>query len=428
MEGVLLQMSRKELTRLEVIHAVELRQMRQSQAALRLGLSVRQIKRLCQAYREERALGLVSKRRGRISNRRIPEAERERVLALVRQHYPDFGPTLAAEYLSREYGFARSVETLRGWMIEAGIWRAKKAARKRVHPPRERRPRLGELIQIDGSPHDWFEGRAPRCCLIAFIDDATSRVMWARFSPVESTSAYLEGLAQYVSRYGVPAACYSDRHSIFTKHDPEDPAPTQFERAVRALGAEAIQASTPQAKGRIERLFLTLQDRLVKAMRLGGISDIDAANAFLDSHIARHNARFAESPALAEDAHLLWRQGEEALGRICALHHVRTLSKNLVLQFRGQRYIVLVEQQRPRLALRQQKVTVCEHLDGRVELLYQNKALPYRLFDERRDCPVPADGKLLNARVDQALARRAAPPWTPPRSHPWRQGPVTAGR
>ena len=427
MEGVLLQMSRKELTRLEIIHAVLERRMRQSQAALRLRLSVRQIKRLCRAYREEQAQGLVSKRRGRASNRRIPEAERERYLALVRQHYPDFGPTLAAEYLCREHGFVYSAETLRGWMIGAGIWRAKTAVRKRPHPPRERRPRIGELIQIDGSPHDWFEGRAPRCCLIAFIDDATSRVMWARFSPVECTRAYLQGLAEYVTRYGVPAACYSDRHSIFTKHDPEDPAPTQFERAVHALGAEAIQASTPQAKGRIERLFLTLQDRLVKAMRLAGISDIDTANAFLESHLSGHNARFAEPPAFAEDAHLAWPQGAQALERICALHHVRTLSKNLVLQFRGQRYIVLVEQQRPRLALRQQKVIVCEHLDGRIELLHGKETLPYRLFDERRDRPPAADDKLLNARVDEALVRRAPPPWTPPRSHPWRRSALATG-
>ena len=161
MEGVLLQMRRKELTRLEIIHAVVERRMRQSPAALRLGLSARQIKRLCRAYREEQAQGLISKRRGQASNRRIPDAERERFLGLVRQHYPDFGPTLAAEYLCREHGFAHSAETLRGWMIGAGIWRAKMAARKRPHPPRERRPRLGELIQIDGSPHDWFEGRVP---------------------------------------------------------------------------------------------------------------------------------------------------------------------------------------------------------------------------------------------------------------------------
>ena len=199
---------------------------------------------------------------------------------MLRQHYADFGPTLAAEYLAQHHGFRRSVEALRTWMVGAGLWQAKQADKKRPHPPRERRPRLGELIQIDGSPHDWFEGRGPRCCLIAFIDDASSRLMWARFAPVESTRVYLAGLAQYVGHYGVPVACYSDRHSIFTKHDPE---PTQLERALQTLGCEAIQATTPQAKGRIERVFQTLQDRLVKGMRLAGIADIASANAFLDT-------------------------------------------------------------------------------------------------------------------------------------------------
>src|SRR5690606_8150840 len=165
-----------------------------------------------------------------------------------------FRPDLAAEYLAQAHGFRYSTETLRGWMIEAGIWQAKCARRRRPHPPRERRPRLGELIQIDGSPHRWFEQRAPSCCLIAFIDDATSRVLHGRFVPAETTRAYLSGLRAHVLQHGVPAACYSDRHSIFTKHNPEDPRPTQVERAMRELGIEPIQARSPQAKGRVERL------------------------------------------------------------------------------------------------------------------------------------------------------------------------------
>jgi len=428
MQGEVLAMSRKELTRLEVVQAVVKKRMRQHVAAARLGISVRQVKRLVRAYRRENAAGLVSRRRARPSNRRISAHEQAHYLALVRTHYHDFGPTLAAEYLSAHHGFTRSTETLRGWMIGAGLWEAKKARSKRAHPSRERRPRVGELIQIDGSPHDWFEGRAPRCCLIAFIDDATSHLMWARFVPVESTRAYLAGLAAYVVHFGVPGACYSDRHSIFTKHDPEDPTPTQFERALGALGCEAIQATTPQAKGRIERVFQTLQDRLVKAMRLAGIDSLEAGNAALDTYLPEHNARFAQPPRAPEDAHLPWQGSAEALSRICAVHHERTLSKNLIVSFRGQRYIVLVTEQQPRYRLRQRRISVCEHLDGHIELLCGTESLPYRVFDERRERPAPADDKMLNARVDQALLKRPAPSaWKPPKSHPWRRTPAAAG-
>lgn len=296
-------MSKKELTRLEIVRRVIDKRMRQAEAASHLGLSVRQVKRLVRAVREEGAAGLASKRRGRPSNRRIFDAEKALCLALIRTHYADFGPTLAAEYLTSEHGYPYSVETLRGWMAEAGLWMPKKAGRAHAHPPRKRRPRLGELIQIDGSPHDWFEGRSPRCCLIAFIDDATSRLMRARFVPVESTGAYLAVLKDYVTEFGIPVAVYSDRHSIFTKHDPEDLEPTQFERALGTLGTEPIQANSPQAKGRVERVLQTLQDRLVKAMRLAGIDGIEAANIFLETWLPKHNARFAFSPRDIEDAH-----------------------------------------------------------------------------------------------------------------------------
>ncbi len=175
-------MNQKELERLKVIQLIVKKRVCQQEGALRLGLCVRQVKRLVRSYREQGAPGLVSQRRGQPSNRRIDDYERTRILGLVREHYADFGPTLAAEYL-REHGFSHSVETLRQWMVEAKLWRAKPSPKKRAHPPRLRRPRLGELIQVDGSLHDWFEGRAARCSLIVFIDDATSRVLYARFEP-----------------------------------------------------------------------------------------------------------------------------------------------------------------------------------------------------------------------------------------------------
>jgi transposase len=292
-EGVLA-MSGKERDRLRVIEAVRGKRLRQGEAARRLGLSVRQVKRLVRAHRHAGAAGLVSKRRGRASNRRIGQAEREAVLGCVRARYRDFGPTLAAEYLASYHGFGRSVETLRQWMIEEGLWVAKRQRHQRPFQLRERRACMGEPVQIDGSPHAWLEARGPRCTLIAFVDDATGRLQYARFEPVESTRAYLRGLRAHVARHGRPVAFYSDRHSIFTKHDPEDPTPTQFERAVRDLGIEPILALSPQAKGRGERSFQTLQDRLVKALRLAGIDTLEAAHALLPRLVEHYNARFAK--------------------------------------------------------------------------------------------------------------------------------------
>jgi hypothetical protein len=181
-------------------------------------------------------------------------------------------------------------------------------------------------VQIDGSHHDWFEGRAPKCCLIAFIDDATGRVLGARFEASETTQGYLGVLQRYVLEHGAPLALYSERHSIFAKHDREDPKPTQFERALLQLGTESICAHSPQAKGRIERLFQTLQDRLCKAMRLDGISNINDAHARLAAYLAEHNARFGVPARDSADMHRRWSRSAHELARICALHHQRQLS------------------------------------------------------------------------------------------------------
>lgn len=340
--------------------------------------------------------------------------------AYLRRLITGFGPTLAAEYLQCE-GLLLSKETLRGWMMEAGLWQARKK-RGHVHPPRPRRPRLGELVQIDGSPHDWFEGRGPRCTLIAFIDDATSRVMAACFTAAETTQAYLDGLHAYILAYGCPAALYSDRHGIFTKHDPEDAEPTQFQRAAAGLGISTIQALTPQAKGRVERLFQTLQDRLVKAMRLAGISDMEAANAFLQTYLPEHNTRFAVPPTDSQDAHVSCTMNEAELARTCTIHHRRKLSKDLVLSFRQQRYIIQTGGA-PWYALQGQTVTVVEYQDGRIELLHGGKLLPFRVFDEAQPIIVAVDDKTLNVRVDEVLEQqRKTMPQKPSVHHPWRKG------
>ena len=419
-EGVLA-MSGKERDRLKVIEAVREKRLKQSEAARRLRLSVRQVKRLVRAHREEGVAGLVSKRRGRPSNRRVGDAEREATLACVRSRYADFGPTLAAEYLASYHGFARSVETLRQWMIEDELWQPRRERRPRAFQLRERRACVGELVQIDGSPHAWLEARAPRCTLIAFIDDATGRLQYARFEPTETSRAYLQGLRAYVARYGRPVALYSDRHSIFTKHDPEDPSPTQFERAARELGIEPILALSPQAKGRVERSFQTMQDRLVKALRLAGIDTLQAANALLPRFIAHYNARFAKPARSSEDAHRGVDIDAQHLFHITCEQHARTLSKSLSCQYRGRQYLIQTSGA-PAYHLRGAKIIVCDDgSDESIVLLHQGKSLPYRVFARHDLAQRTADDKTVDTHVEQAKQRQAALPWTPPASHPWRR-------
>jgi len=400
-------MSGKEADRYAVVRQVIERKMTQTDASAWLGLSVRQVKRLCKAVREQDCAGVISRKRGRPSNRRIADAEREHFVGLVKRHYADFGPTLAAQYLQREHDFAYSAETLRGWMAAAGLWRPRRAKPQRVHSPRLRRGRVGELVQVDGSLHAWFEQRAAKCCLIAFIDDASGRVLAARFFPVESSRAYLQLLGQHVGEHGRPVALYSDRHSIFTKHDPDDPEPTQFERALGELRIEAILAYSPQAKGRVERLFQTLQDRLVKALRLAGISSIEAANAWLPGYLAEHNARFAVTPREPQDAHRPLELDAQELKRVCAIHHERRLSKALSCQFQGKLLVVLTTPEQPRYGLRNQSVRLIEHLDGSMEMLYAQQALPYRGFEKHQKPQLQrvADDKTLESKVDDAVAR-----------------------
>ncbi len=402
-------MSLKEVDRYAVIEQVLRRTMKQSDAALWLGVSVRQVKRLVSAVREQGTAGIISRRRGAPSNRSVKPSVRENYLSLVREHYADFGPTLAAEYLAQCHGFAHSAETLRGWMIQAGLWKSKRVRPRVIHSPRERRSALGELVQIDGSAHAWFEARAGKCCLVAFIDDATSQVMGARFYPVESTGAYLDSLQRYVSAHGRPLALYSDRHSIFTKHDPDDPEPTQFERAVGELNIESILAYSPQAKGRVERLFQTLQDRLVKALRLAGISSIEAANEWLEDYLPKHNARFAKAAHQPLDAHRPFDGTPEQLRCICAPHYERTLSKNLTCQFKGQFLVVLSEPMNPRYMLRNQRVTVIQHLDGQVQLWFKGQLLPLKAFERHQHLALTrlADDKTVNTRVDEAVHKEA---------------------
>ncbi|MDN5940030.1 MAG: ISNCY family transposase [Salinisphaera sp.] len=417
---VLLKMSHKELDRLGLIEKAAGRELTQMQAAVQLGLSVRQVKRLVRRFREAGPEGLVSCRRGQASPQRIERAVREHFVEVLRERYADFGPTLAHEKLVAHHQFAYSVETLRHWMVEAGLWQAKRRRVVRAFQVRERRPCSGELIQIDGSPHDWFEGRAPRCTLIVFIDDATGALMGLRFAPAETTEAYMRVLDEYLGTYGRPVSLYSDRHSIFRVNMPDREGElTQFGRALETLDIEAIHARTPQAKGRVERANQTLQDRLVKEMRLAGIDSIEAANAWLPGFISAYNERFAVAPASEADAHRPVLHDAEELALILCLHHRRTLSKNLTLQCHNRLY--QIQNQGRGYRLRHSAVTVCEGFDGAVTLLHQGKRLEYTCWT-RGEAPPLADDKEINAKVDQAKSEQALrQPWKPAPDHPWKR-------
>ena len=416
----LLAMSAKERERLVVVRAVGEGRLKQAAAAERLGVSVRQVKRLVRAWRGSGAAGLVSKRRGRPSARRIDEQSKQGWSDLIRQRYPDFGPTLACEQLAEHHAFTHSRETLRGWMIEAGLWKDKRVRAKCVFQLRQRCPAVGELVQIDGSPHAWLEDRAPRCTLIIFVDDATSALRHAQFVPAETTRAYLRGLHDYARHFGLPLALYSDRHSIFGKHDPEDPEPTQFERAVRQLGIEPILALTPQAKGRVERAFQTLQDRWVKALRLAGCTTVEQANAQLPRLVGQYNRRFAKPAAQPRDAHRGFAGSEQELSWICSEQYERTLSKALSCSFRGQ----LLQVQTPGSAgyhLRGAKVTICEGSIGAgLTLLHKAKPLAFKAFERHELHDKHADDKTLELRLEQ-LRRKPVKPFIPADTHPWRK-------
>lgn len=414
--GTVITMSQKEVGRLRVLEQVRHGTLSQAAAAGVLQISVRQLRRIQRRYEAEGEAALAHGLRGRSSNRKLDEALVLRAQQLIARHYADFGPTLATEALAERHAIALSVESVRTLMRTAGLWRAKRRRVVPIHPIRERRPRRGELIQIDGSPHDWFEGRAPRCTLLVFIDDATSELMALRFVPTETTTGYLLALRQHIVEHGLPACVYSDRHSIFRTTNAQDPRPTAFACALERLGVEGIQANSPQAKGRVERANQTLQDRLIKAMRLAGINDMDAANAWLSTYIKAHNQRFAVAAREPEDAHVPYQGSPEGLDLALAYHHERRLSKTLSCQFQQQIIQVHAPGQQRRLA--GQQVRIIEHLDGRLELLHGRVSLAFEAVHKKDYVKPVEDAKSLNTRVHKALSRR---PVIPAADHPWRR-------
>jgi transposase len=399
-------MSVQELKRVHVIRQAMGKALRQREAGEVLGLTTRQVRRLIQRVRAEGDAGLVHRSRGKPSNRRHLPALKARVLQLYATHYCDFGPTLAAEKLAERQGITLSAETLRQWLRARGI--AHFTRRKRPHRAwRERRAHVGELIQLDGSHHDWFEERGPRCVLMAYIDDASSRV-FARFYAYEGTIPAMDSFRRYITHYGMPLALYTDKHTTYKS----PAAPTveeqlagrrphsQFERSLAELGVTVIHAHSPQAKGRVERLFKTLQDRLVKDLRLAGIATIEAANQFLDTWRPRYNRRFAVPPAQAADLHRP-RPASRDLDRTLCLKTTRVVRRDWTVAHHGQ----LLQIETP---IHAHQVLVENHLNGTMRITHRGQPLRYHTITSR---PVR-----VMAPMPPATPRR---PVKPKPTHPW---------
>ncbi len=410
-------MSAEERKRMVILTDVKSGRISLAQGARDLGICYRQAKRIWQRFQKEGAAGLVHRRRGKPSLRRKPAKVREQVLARYRQRYPDFGPTLAAEKLGLE-GLPIDHETLRRWLLSDGQWTVRRRGR-RHRAWRERRERFGEMVQLDGSHHDWFEGRRAKAVLMVMVDDATNRTV-ARFAEEETTEAAYEALAQWVKAHGIPASLYVDRDSIYrcerratvAEEIAQAEPQTQFGRAMGQLGVELILANSPQAKGRVERRNGLLQDRLVKEMRLAGISDLEAANRFLEEkYLAKLNEQFTVGARSEADAH---RPAPKDWAEALSWEEERVVNKDWTVACEGRWYQIGAEHEN--LSLVNRKVTVRRLRCGSRQLLYEGRRLSWKELPER-----PKRAKEPR-RVGRTEAVKVAA------GHPWRKDRMGVGR
>lgn len=375
-------MSMRELDRLKCIQAIVDGDLYPGIAAQRLGISTRQLRRMAQRYRAEGPTGLISRRCSRPSNNRLDADLEAQVVKILRESYPDFGPTLASEKLLQRHGITMSKETVRRVQMDAGLWLPRKLRPPKVQQPRARRACVGELIQIDGCEHRWFEDRAPMCTALVYVDDATSRLMVVRFVGSESTFAYFDATLEYLRRFGKPLAFYSDKASVFRINQPgalTGPGYTQFGRALYELNIDGICANTAAAKGRVERAHLTLQDRLVKELRLEGICSIEAANAFMPRFINEYNQRFAKEPRNTHNAHRALRD-DEHLDLIFSWRELRKVTKALTLHYERKLYMLADTAANRRLIGKY--IEIFQFPDGRVEIRVAGVSLPYSIYEK----------------------------------------------
>jgi transposase len=414
-EKDIIRMSIREVKRLKVIQEAIERHITQRVAASMIGLSERQTRRLVRAVREEGEEGVIHRLRGRFSNRRILAEVKAKVLMLYRGRYTGFGPTLATEKLGELDGIKLSDETLRKWLMEAGLWQRRRK-RSRHRQWRQRKECFGEMVQLDGSHHDWLEGRGPELVLMAYIDDATNHV-FARFYDYEGTIPAMDSFKRYARRYGLPLSIYLDRHSTYLKtqntckstkkltewEEFERIEPlSQFERALKELGVDVIHAYSPQAKGRVERLFGVLQDRLVKEMRLRGIKTKESANEFLADYLPQFNRRFRVCPANDTNVHVRVPKYFN-LDKYLCIKTERTVRNDNTITHNGRLYQI-------GKVVKTKKVIVEERLNGSLHIMGKGTSLRYREIAEK---PV---------KIEQAIdLRRFHRPPKPAENHPWRR-------
>lgn len=415
-----LKMSAKEIDRISIVEELTKGEMKVRQAAETLRLSTRQVKRLKKRFKEFGVAGLIHANRGRESNRAIPKVEIDRVLGIVAGTYSDFGPTFALEKLKKNHGVTMGRETLRKAMIEKGLWKVKRRRYIVVHQQRERRDREGELVQVDGSPHFWFENRGPYCTLLVFVDDATGKLKHLMFAQAETTNDYFRAMDAYIRKFGKPVALYSDKHGVFrvntrraeTASVDDNNGLTQFGRAMKELGIMPIFANSPQAKGRVEKVNGTLQDRLVKEMRLRNICGVAQGNAYLPEFMDMYNSKFAVCASNRQDAHrpLLH---SDALEDILLTKSTRTLSKNLEFSYKNQVYQLSVE--RPPYSMRHAKIVVLEDWYGNIKIDYKGRKQTFKIAQRLPDLKI-VDSKQIYQEVGKIVRK----PWKPAKDHPWR--------
>jgi len=402
-------MKKPEISRGNIFSKITQNKITQRKAAEELGLSERHVRRLYAKFLILGLASLVSKKRGKPSNHQLPAGLKARISELVTiELYEGFGPTFMCEKLKERHGINISVSTTRKLMIQNDIWKAHKKKRPIVHQQRKRRARCGELVQIDGSPHAWFEDRGEPCVLISFVDDATGRT-YGRFFKSETTMAYMITAQAYFSKYGRPLAFYSDKHSIFRINKPgclKKELITQFGRACKELDIEIISAHSSQAKGRVERNNQTQQDRLVKELRLARISTIDEANQFLDSvYWDVYNSKFAIRAESPKDAHreLL---SEHDLKKILSRKKQGTLSKNLEVQCDNVIYQITLEN--PSWCLRRAKVTIIKGIDGEVHIEHNCKNLPFKILSKQESSGKTVDSKEIDSFFREKKTRKVS--------------------
>lgn len=410
-------LSRKEIDRLRVIHRVMDRQLLQVDGARLLGLSDRQVRNIIKKVQQQGDEAIAHGNRGRVAVNKMAKEQEDWIGKLVEEHYRDFGPTLASEKLRERHGIRVGREKLRQIMIERGIWKVRKRRDGPVYQWRERKAYIGEMVQLDGSHHEWLEERGPKMVFMGYIDDATNRI-YGHFYDHEGVYPAMDSFERYIRRYGLPQSLYLDKHSTYkTIRQPNleeelggRSAATQFERALGELGIEMIHADSPQAKGRVERLFGTLQDRLIKDMRLAKISSIEEANTFLEEYLEDYNERFSRVPKREGDLHQPLPE-EINLREIFCLKGIRTINDGYIIKWKNRLFIL----DNPSLALRRRKVEVREHFDGEITFKFKGRYLDCHEVFEVKTKRIETERKVVQKQPHKRYK------YTPPLDHPWKK-------